>query len=92
VTLTNGQPHGAPEAINSAFFDAAQHGKPTVDWLAFYHEGYQGTYDAYAKAGAKGKTPPANAAAPKAPRPTSGRSRIPTTARSPCRPTATSCR
>ena len=36
VTLTNGEPTGAPEAINNAFFDAAQNGKPTVDWLAFF--------------------------------------------------------
>lgn len=36
VTLTNGEPTGAPEAINNAFFDAAQNGKPTVDWLAYF--------------------------------------------------------
>ncbi|MPY93504.1 MAG: serine hydrolase [Acidimicrobiia bacterium] len=36
VTLTNGSPVGVPEAINNAFFDAAQHGAPTVDWLPYY--------------------------------------------------------
>ena len=36
VTLTNGEPIGVPEGINNAFFDAAQHGKPTVDWLAYF--------------------------------------------------------
>jgi CubicO group peptidase (beta-lactamase class C family) len=36
VTLTNGEPIGVPESINNAFFDAAQNGKPTVDWLGFY--------------------------------------------------------
>lgn len=67
VTLTNGQPHGVPEAINNAFFDAAQNGRPTVDWLSFYDQAFQGAYDAYANAGAEWKTPPANAAPPKAP-------------------------
>lgn len=35
VTLTNGAPIGVPEAINNAFFDAAQNGHPTVDWLPY---------------------------------------------------------
>lgn len=35
VALTNGRPQGIPEAINAAFLDTAQHGSPTVDWLAF---------------------------------------------------------
>lgn len=35
VALTNGRPQGIPEAITSGFLDAAQHGSPTVDWLAF---------------------------------------------------------
>jgi CubicO group peptidase (beta-lactamase class C family) len=38
VTLTNGAPIGVPEAINSAFFDAAQNGKPTVDWLGYFQK------------------------------------------------------
>ena len=35
VALTNGRPQGIPEAINADFMDTAQHGSPTVDWLAF---------------------------------------------------------
>jgi hypothetical protein len=38
VTLTNGEPLGVPESINNAFFDAAQNGRPTVDWLGFYEK------------------------------------------------------
>jgi CubicO group peptidase (beta-lactamase class C family) len=40
VTLTNGEPLGVPEGINNAFFDAAQHGKPTVDWLAYFAKAF----------------------------------------------------
>ena len=29
-----------PEAINNAFFDAAQNGKPTVDWLGFFQKAF----------------------------------------------------
>ncbi|WP_255769087.1 serine hydrolase [Pseudarthrobacter sulfonivorans] len=35
VALTNGRPQGIPEAITAGFMDTAQHGSPTVDWLAF---------------------------------------------------------
>lgn len=35
VVLTNGRPQGTPEAIGAAFFDVANHGQPTVDWLTF---------------------------------------------------------
>lgn len=35
VALTNGRPQGIPEAICAGFLDTAQHGSPTVDWLAF---------------------------------------------------------
>ncbi|WP_249523056.1 serine hydrolase [Modestobacter marinus] len=35
VVLTNGRPQGIPEAITAAFFDIADHGEPTIDWLAF---------------------------------------------------------
>jgi CubicO group peptidase (beta-lactamase class C family) len=35
VALSNGRPQGIPEATAGAFLDAAQHGSPTVDWLAF---------------------------------------------------------
>jgi Domain of unknown function (DUF3471) len=45
VTLTNGSPLGVPEAINNAFFDAAQHGKPTVDWLAYYENAFRQAFE-----------------------------------------------
>ena len=48
VTLTNGQPHGYPEAINNAFFDVATNGAQTVDWLAFYSNAFMGFYAATA--------------------------------------------
>ncbi|MGY1644123.1 serine hydrolase [Geodermatophilus sp. SYSU D00703] len=35
VVLTNGRPQGIPEAIAAGFFDVANHGQPTVDWLTF---------------------------------------------------------
>ncbi|GAA2672847.1 serine hydrolase [Nonomuraea recticatena] len=33
VVLTNGEPVGVPETVAEAFFDIAQHGRQTVDWL-----------------------------------------------------------
>ncbi|MFD9092283.1 serine hydrolase [Streptomyces collinus] len=38
VVLTNGQPVGVPEAVAAAFFDIAQNGRQTVDWLPFYEK------------------------------------------------------
>jgi len=38
VVLTNGQPIGVPEAVSAAFFDMAQNGRQTVDWLPFYRK------------------------------------------------------
>ena len=35
IALTNGQPIGVPEGIAAAFFDVAQNGKQTVDWIGF---------------------------------------------------------
>ncbi len=35
VTLTNGRPIGVAEAIGAAFFDVAQNGRQTVDWVGF---------------------------------------------------------
>ncbi|MFE6050574.1 serine hydrolase [Kitasatospora sp. NPDC056446] len=35
VVLTNGQPTGLPEAVAEEFFDLAQEGHETVDWLGF---------------------------------------------------------
>ncbi|MFJ8012201.1 serine hydrolase [Streptomyces sp. NPDC096339] len=43
VVLTNGAPVGVPDAIALSFFDFAQHGKATTDWLplmaAVYEQG-----------------------------------------------------
>ncbi|WP_113703022.1 serine hydrolase [Nonomuraea lactucae] len=36
VVLTNGQPVGAPEAVAATFYDIAQHGRRTVDWLGLF--------------------------------------------------------
>ncbi|MEU7898904.1 serine hydrolase [Nonomuraea sp. NPDC049152] len=33
VVLTNGEPVGVPETVAEIFFDIAQHGRQTVDWL-----------------------------------------------------------
>ena len=35
VVLTNGMPIGVAEAVGAAFFDVAQNGKQTVDWVDF---------------------------------------------------------
>jgi CubicO group peptidase (beta-lactamase class C family) len=35
VVLTNGMPIGVAEAIGAAFFDVAQNGRETVDWVGF---------------------------------------------------------
>ncbi len=35
VVLTNGQPTGLPEAVAEEFFDLAQEGHESVDWLTF---------------------------------------------------------
>src|SRR5680860_743797 len=44
VTLTNGAPIGVPEAINNAFFDAAQNGHPTVDWLPYMQAAFRSIF------------------------------------------------
>jgi CubicO group peptidase (beta-lactamase class C family) len=66
VTLTNGQPHGVPEAINNAFFDAATHGRPTVDWLGYFDRAFSGLYAGIEQADAEWATPKANPAPAKA--------------------------
>ncbi|MFD5462848.1 serine hydrolase [Kitasatospora sp. NPDC127059] len=61
VVLTNGQPTGLPEAVAEEFFDVAQEGRETVDWLGFF-----GTVVPAAAASPVSKTdygkPPASAA------------------------------
>ena len=56
VTLTNGSPIGVPEAINGAFFDAAQNGRPTVDWLTFAEGAFRAMFGGPLP-GAKYETP-----------------------------------
>lgn len=62
VTLTNGQPYGIPEAINHAFFDAAQNGQPTVDWYGGYNNLWERIYGSIAQSAAPWETPPASPA------------------------------
>ncbi|MFI5982806.1 serine hydrolase [Streptomyces sp. NPDC051555] len=40
VVLTNGAPVGMADATAADFFDTAEHGKPTADWLALYASVY----------------------------------------------------
>ena len=44
VTLTNGQPHGIPEAINNIFLEIAQYGEQRVDWLTLVSGVFEGLY------------------------------------------------
>lgn len=60
VTLTNGMPLGIPEAINNAFFDAAQNGQPTVDWLEYYESAWRSIYAEADSASGQYTTPPAS--------------------------------
>ncbi len=41
VVLTNGQPVGLADAIALDFFDTAQHGRPTADWLDLVAKVYE---------------------------------------------------
>ncbi|MFI8103084.1 serine hydrolase [Streptomyces sp. NPDC086023] len=41
VVLTNGAPSGLPDTIALNFFDVAEHGKPTRDWLPIVAKGYE---------------------------------------------------
>ncbi|MFE3497422.1 serine hydrolase [Streptomyces sp. NPDC059169] len=60
VVLTNGQPVGLADAVALDFFDTAQYGRPTIDWLSFFSGLYEqmdeqdGSRTNYAR-------PPANA-------------------------------
>jgi CubicO group peptidase (beta-lactamase class C family) len=63
VTLTNGEPVGVPEAVNNAFFDAAQHGRPTVDWAGYFAKALA---DSEVRPPNPYDTPPAKPRAPQA--------------------------
>lgn len=65
VTLTNGQAHGIPEAINNSFLDVLKHGELTVDWLDFFGDVFEEVY--YTSAvDPRWTTPPTNPAPPAA--------------------------
>ncbi|GAA3677042.1 serine hydrolase [Arthrobacter ginkgonis] len=59
VVLTNGRPQGIPEAIAAEFFDTAQNGAPTVDWLVFTAAVFRQIEDADAPAADYSKVPAA---------------------------------
>ncbi|WP_245899166.1 serine hydrolase [Nonomuraea indica] len=61
VALTNGQPVGAPETVTATFLDLAQHGRPTVDWPAFFGKVFAGMEER-ARAGTDYARPPVDAA------------------------------
>lgn len=60
VVLTNGQPVGLADAVALDFFDTAQYGKPTIDWLAFFGGLYE-QMDDQDRAPTNYARPPANA-------------------------------
>ncbi|MFD7839405.1 serine hydrolase [Streptomyces sp. NPDC059761] len=45
VVLTNGAPVGVADAIAEDFFDTAEHGAPTTDWLPFFARLYAQALD-----------------------------------------------
>jgi CubicO group peptidase (beta-lactamase class C family) len=44
AVLTNGQPHGIPEAITAEFVDIVETGQPQRDWLPLYESAFSGFY------------------------------------------------
>jgi CubicO group peptidase (beta-lactamase class C family) len=66
VVLTNGAPVGAPEAVAAAFFDIAQHGRQTVDWLGLFGPLFV-QLDRSGRSKTDYSRPPAGAAPAKAP-------------------------
>ncbi|MEV7512824.1 serine hydrolase [Streptomyces sp. NPDC091201] len=46
VVLTNGAPVGLADAVALDFFDTAQYGKPTTDWMPLVAASYAQTFDA----------------------------------------------
>lgn len=65
VVLTNGQPVGMADAVALDFFDIAQHGKPTADWLPLVAGLYEQQEQA-AKSTVDYADPPADAKAARA--------------------------
>jgi CubicO group peptidase (beta-lactamase class C family) len=63
AVVTNGEPIGVPEGIARAFFDIANNGRQTVDWLALFARVFAGMRAAEAAPFDYGK-PPADARSP----------------------------
>ncbi len=64
VTLTNGTPVGAAEALNQQFADLAVYGRPVFDWWALYSGAFGGLSEPFGTLA--GKQPPANPKPPAA--------------------------
>lgn len=59
IVLTNGQPIGVAEAIGAGFFDVAQNGRQTVDWVGYVGGIFAAMDAADAPKVDYGKAPPA---------------------------------
>lgn len=88
TVLTNGEPVGLADSVALDFFDTAQYGKPTADWLSLAAQVYQ--------QGEEAGRSPTDYTKPPGTRPTPSpttRTRAPTTTtstdRSPSRPRRT---
>lgn len=62
VTLTNGTPVGAAEALNQQFADLAVYGRPVFDWWTLYSGALAGLSQPFGELA--GKKPPANPVRP----------------------------
>ena len=65
TVLTNGEPHGIPEAVAAQFVDIVETGEVRQDWLSLYRQGFSGFYVNHS--GLAGKTPPTNPVPPEPP-------------------------
>ncbi|MDJ0381641.1 serine hydrolase [Streptomyces sp. G-G2] len=61
VVLTNGAPIGQADAVSLDFFDTAEHGKPTTDWLDVAEALYAAQLDQPGRSGTDYAHPPAGA-------------------------------
>lgn len=64
VTLTNGTPVGAAEALNQQFADLAVYGRPVFDWWGLYAGAFAGLSEPFGELA--GKQPPARPRPPAA--------------------------
>lgn len=65
VTLTNGTPVGAAEALNQQFADLAVYGRPVFDWWALYSGAFASLSGPFGELA--GKQPPSQPAPPSVP-------------------------